>query len=172
MRDKEFSDEFVKLAPRLEMYFVKRMQSPVSLYEKVELAKELVQETAMKALEYSRKEKYSDRSIEKLLFQKADNVWKDHVAANKRQRNEKNELIEDSVAVELNAQQKMEYVQTLEVIQGISNKKAWLAIKKKEEGYSYSEIALEIGVTEETLRQMISRQKRKIAEKYYSLKYF
>lgn len=166
MRDKEFEKEFVRLAPKLETFFVKRIRGQVSMADKMELARELVQETALKALQNARKEKFADRSIETLLFQKADNVWKDHLHARKRQLLEL-DVIERTAEADENTELMIGYTQALAIIREFSNEKAWKAIKKRSEGFSYSEIAMELGMKEANLRQMISRQVRKIGDKYY-----
>lgn len=170
MRDNEFAQEFAKLAPRLEMFFLKRMKKPIPQADKAQLVGDLVQLTAMKALEYSRKEKHAHRSIEELLFKKADNIWKDHINP-ARSRQIEGSIQEGSLVTEPDPYQRIVNTETVEILRELSNPNAWLAIKRRHEGYSDVEIALELCVTQENLRQMISRQLKKIVERWNHLKY-
>jgi DNA-directed RNA polymerase specialized sigma24 family protein len=172
MRDKEFAQEFARLASRLEMFFLKRMKKPIPQADKAQLVEDLVQLTAMKALEYSRRERHAHRSIEELLFKKADNIWKDYINPRRRRLIEES-LQEGSMVIEPGSDphQKMVYAETVEILRELSNPNAWLAIKRRHEGYSDVEIALGLGVKQENLRQIISRQIKKIIERWDHLKY-
>lgn len=163
MRDAEFSKIYIELSPRLEKFFRDRMKKPVARGDKALMAEDLVQLTAMLALENSRKPQYQDYSIKKLLFEKAKNVWADYVNPPKKAiRPEDMAVLAEEASDSPSQLQRLINLENIGNIQKMADEKTWRTIKLQSEGYNNQEISEELNETEENLRQKISRLRAKI----------
>jgi RNA polymerase sigma factor (sigma-70 family) len=167
MRDIEFSSEFDRLSLRLEQFFRSRLREFKGFADKAIMATDLVQLTVIEAWKNSREPQYAEYTIEKLLFLKAENIWFTYCNPPKKTlKTEQLETIEDSADLSLNALHRITLTEDLGKVQSQADPRAWKTIKLFEQGYDYSEIAVQMNESEDNIRQLKSRLIARIKKRW------
>jgi len=164
MRDLEFSKTFERLMPKLDQYFRKRLKGSQYRGDKAVMIDDLIQLTALMALKNSRKSQCDKYTLEELIFIKADNVCNDLFKVKRHRVTELEEV--ESTAISNNHFETFEARMQLGRLQQAMPEKPWQVFNLLAEGFSYVEIAEQMGTTETSLRMLISRQRTKIASKF------
>lgn len=159
MRDLNFAEVFSEESLKLEKYFRDKLKNYIPRGDKALLAEDLVQQTAMEALLNSRNQNYQDRyDIKTLIWQKAKNIWAEHVNPPKKHFSTENlEAVAEMHSNEPDAHTRMTQREDLEKLRKVSNPLAWKALHRRQDGYPDDEIAKELNLSEVNLRQKIHR---------------
>lgn len=167
MRDTEFAEEFSKLALSLEKYFTLKMKTSVPRGDKALLAEDLVQLTAMYALENSRKPEYKDYTIRALLITKARNIWAEYTdPPQKRLVPEALTLLAEAAGHGISELDRIILQEDIDEIAAMADAKTWAAIRLRNAGFGDDEIAVKLQIQRDNLRQKIHRLREKIKSRW------
>lgn len=172
MRDKEFIQKVTKESLDLEKFFRNHLRKVVKQGNKEQLIKQLVGITLAKAFQNSRKPQYAKYPIRALVLIKARNVLAEFIKS-PRKGIETEPIFElaNLPSSDLNALQLMEWEDTVRRIRNL-DERAWQVLERQQQGYSNAEIAIQIGISEENLRQIICRLKAKLRQLIKEQGYF
>ena len=163
MRDAEFAQEFSKMALPLEKFFRDKMRTPAPRGDKALLAEDLVQLTALYALENSRKPEYKDYSIKVLLINKARNIWAEYRTPPKKKFVvEALSILAEEKAGGMSELDRIILREEIRDIENLADEKTWKAVRLRNEGYENDEIAQKLSLKPDNLRQKIHRLREKI----------
>lgn len=163
MRDAEFAKEFLKMALPLEKYFGDKMKTSALRGDKALLAEDLVQLTAMYALENSRKPEYRDYSIKSLLILKARNIWAEYTTPPKKIIvTEAITTLAEERAGGINPLDRLILSEEISGMEKLADDKTRTAIRLRNEGYEDEEIGQMLSLKPDTIRQKIHRLREKI----------
>lgn len=163
MRDAEFAQEFSKMALPLEKYFRDKMRTPAPRGDKALLAEDLVQLTAMYALENSRKLEYKDYPIRVLLIRKARNIWAEYRTPPKKKFvTEALTVLAEEKAGGTSELDRIIMSEEIKDIEKMADEKTWAAIRLRNEGYEDEEIGDKLDLKPANLRQKIHRLRERI----------
>lgn len=158
MQEDKFLNVLKRLKWPLHAFFLKRMGGAEG--DKALEAKDLVQETAKRALAYIDKPPYSE-DLENLVWMIARNVatWYSKKCVRARRLRQSQEGLteageSDPIGSFLNNDRRNQFMKTKNI--SATNKEIF---RLRSEGYEYQEIALIVGMNEDTVKMRIQRLK-------------
>jgi len=160
MRDLEFKEEFVRLTPRLDKIFSRAIR--LFPGDRAVQVKDLLQETARRALKNSRFRQYDGYTCERLIFEKAYNVIHDYchpplkkVPALPLEEAENQDSHQDLHRDVINRQ-------WLESIYQKVDRQTWIVCYLDYAGYKQEEVAAHLGTTVAAVKMKIYRARQRL----------
>ncbi|SEL64141.1 DNA-directed RNA polymerase specialized sigma subunit, sigma24 family [Chitinophaga rupis] len=163
-RDDAFAEVFEKMHPQLDRFFHRRLKNARTsgTADWALMKDDLVQQTACKALEYSRTPNGANYPLKVLIRIKANNVWSEYIRQSKNKpfkQSSENTLEKESKDPDpYKTIVKKDTLSRLPEKDGTNDLK--IIIRMVSEGYHYTEIAQMLNKSEGAIKMKVFRLKR------------